>query len=493
VASEPAVVGATAPGQVTTLEPDAIGVTQDTVIGMASSAPAGTLAATLASLTAATAYGGGAVLLLTAVPMLIIANAYRRLNLWNANCGASFEWVGRSINPYLGFMTGWLMVTGYVLTTVAEVVVLAPSVLQVVNSGSTNSWQAIGIDTFLVLVMLIIAVVGIRLTVRVQIAMAAVEYAILMVISAWGLIAEATHHPGTVHISAGWAELSGVAGKGSLAGGLLIAVYIYSAWDGTIYVNEEVRHRRVNPGRAAMWAVGLLAVIYTFAQIGLQGVVSSSRLKANAATALVYAAQALGGGAAGKAMALAVALSVTAATGTGIVLTARIVFGMAGRDVLPKLLANVSPRWATPVPASVLTGVAIIAVIWVYLLATKIATVFADVVAVSGLLFTAFYILTALAMMVYYRRRIITGPRDAIFIGLLPVGAIGLLGWIMVRSMQLAPAAQRNAVYGVVAVGIVVMIVVRVVRRPSFFRIPRESDNPREPQPQAQASGDQTG
>ena len=40
------------PGQVTAipaqLEPNAIGVTQDTVIGMASSAPAGTIAATLA-------------------------------------------------------------------------------------------------------------------------------------------------------------------------------------------------------------------------------------------------------------------------------------------------------------------------------------------------------------------------------------------------------------------------------------------------------------
>jgi hypothetical protein len=84
------------------LEPDAIGVAQDTVIGMASSAPAASVGLTLAALAAATAYGSGPVLVLTAVPMLVIANAYRRCNLWNANCGASFEWVGRAINPYLG-------------------------------------------------------------------------------------------------------------------------------------------------------------------------------------------------------------------------------------------------------------------------------------------------------------------------------------------------------------------------------------------------------
>ena len=97
------------------LEPDAISVTQDVIIGMASSAPAASVGLTLAALAAATAYGSGAIILLTAVPMLIIANAYRRLNLWNANCGASFEWVGRAINPYLGFLTGWLMIAAYIM------------------------------------------------------------------------------------------------------------------------------------------------------------------------------------------------------------------------------------------------------------------------------------------------------------------------------------------------------------------------------------------
>ena len=51
--------------------------------------------------------------------MLIIANAYRRLNMWNANAGASFEWVGRAINQYLGFRAGWLMVAAYVLGAIS--------------------------------------------------------------------------------------------------------------------------------------------------------------------------------------------------------------------------------------------------------------------------------------------------------------------------------------------------------------------------------------
>jgi hypothetical protein len=66
----------TAPVPPAQLEPDAIGVTQDTIIGMASSAPAAVVALTLASLAATSNYGGGPILLISAVPMLIIANAY---------------------------------------------------------------------------------------------------------------------------------------------------------------------------------------------------------------------------------------------------------------------------------------------------------------------------------------------------------------------------------------------------------------------------------
>ncbi len=84
------------------LEPDSIGVLQDVVIGAANAAPAVAVALTLAPLAAAAANGSGPVILACGAPMLVIANSYRQLNLRKANCGASFEWVGRSISPYLG-------------------------------------------------------------------------------------------------------------------------------------------------------------------------------------------------------------------------------------------------------------------------------------------------------------------------------------------------------------------------------------------------------
>src|SRR5439155_26545093 len=142
------------------------------------------------------------------------------------------------------------------------------------------------------------------------------------------------------------------------------------------------RHRRVNPGRAAILAVALLTVIYTLSQVGFQGVLSPAKLNEADAngTALVAVAQVLGGGFWAKAMALSIALSVIATTGTGIVLGARIVYGMASYRALPEFLANVSRRFATPVAASIVVGVLLIALTWVYLLATSVQNAFNDVI-----------------------------------------------------------------------------------------------------------------
>src|SRR6202034_92762 len=167
----PAAAIAIAPAPPARLQPDAIGVAQDTVIGMASSAPAVCVALTLASIAAATAYGSVPSIVLTGIPMLVIANAYRRLNMWNANCGVSFEWVGRTINPYLGFMTGWMVIVATIVGTASTIDVLGPSVLAVFGSNATSKWWNCLIAVGLCAVMIVIAVVGIKLTARTQVTM----------------------------------------------------------------------------------------------------------------------------------------------------------------------------------------------------------------------------------------------------------------------------------------------------------------------------------
>ena len=201
--------------------------------------------------------------------------------------------------------------------------------------------------------------------------MAIVEYTILLGFAIAGFVLVLGHHHGTFPITRDWLSPSGIGGKGSLAAGFLIAVFMYTGWDATVYVNEEVKQRRRNPGRAAVIAVALLAIIYTVSEMGLAGMVSPAKLQNNSSSALVYIAQSLGGGGWAKVMALSLALSVIASTGTAIVIIARMVYGMASHRVLPPVLANVNRRFSTPAVASVVIGLILIAATWVYLLPAR--------------------------------------------------------------------------------------------------------------------------
>jgi amino acid transporter len=469
-------VRGTSPAIQARLQPNAIGAAQDTVIGMAYAAPTLTLGLTLALIAATTSYAVAPIILLTALPMVIIANAYRRLNLWNANCGASFEWVGRAINPYLGFFTGWLMIAGTFTGAISGVVVLGPSVLALFNTSPTAKWPNVLISTAVLLGMLVIAVVGIRLTARTQVAMAFIEYTILIGFAIWGLLVVLGHRHGTYPITRQWFTLHGIGGQGSLAAGFLVAVFMFTGWDATVYVNEEVKHRRLNPGRAAVMAVALVTLIFVLGSVGLAGVVSPARLQANSASALVYIAQALGGSGWAKVMAFALALSVIACGGVAIVILARMIYGMASHRVLPPLLGNVNLRFSTPATASIVVGVILIAVTWVYLLSGSIANVFTQLISVTGLLCAAYYILTALAAMTYYRRRIFSNAWDALLVGILPLGAVVFLGWVVVKSVMAAPPSQLWSLAGVGGAGVLLLFVARVILRSSFFSIARESD-----------------
>ena len=125
-------------------------------------------------------------------------------------------------------------------------------------------------------------------------------------------------------------------------------------------------------------------------------------------------------------------------------------------------------------------GFLIILTIWVYSLATSAQTILGYVVSLAGIMAGAFYILTALATVAYYRPRIFRKWLDAVILGVLPIAAALFLGYIIVKSIQEEPSGQRWSLVGIVAVGVVMMAYARWGLRSSFFQIPRESAS-REP------------
>ncbi len=85
----------------------ALGMVSSLVIGVASTAPAYSLAATLGFVVAIVGLQSPSVMLLAFVPMLFIAAAYYYLNRADPDCGTTFTWVTRAMGPKTGWLAGW--------------------------------------------------------------------------------------------------------------------------------------------------------------------------------------------------------------------------------------------------------------------------------------------------------------------------------------------------------------------------------------------------
>src|SRR6478609_8514986 len=106
------------------LRAGAIGLVGSVVVGIASTAPAYSLAASLGYVVLV-ANGDGivgikapSIMLLAFIPMYFIAVAYAELNKAEPDCGTTFTWAARAFGPKAGWMGGWGIV-------VADVIVMA--------------------------------------------------------------------------------------------------------------------------------------------------------------------------------------------------------------------------------------------------------------------------------------------------------------------------------------------------------------------------------
>src|SRR5271170_2611848 len=120
-----------------------IGLGDAIVLGLSSSGPAQTLAVSLASLVAAAGYGAPVPILLCLVPMLGIAIAYQRLNRWDQSSGATYTWVARVFNPYLGFLSGWMILLYYTLGTTTLTIPAGVYTLELLSPSRVDDHAAV--------------------------------------------------------------------------------------------------------------------------------------------------------------------------------------------------------------------------------------------------------------------------------------------------------------------------------------------------------------
>ncbi len=451
-----------------------VSLRQSVVIGLATSAPGQSTAVALAGMVAVAAYATAPAILLSMLPMLAIALCYQRLNLWEQNCGGPYVWVARAMSPYLGFLVGWSMLVGFVLGSVSDVLPLGPAVLSLFGLNGSGVVGNVLTATLFGAVMTTLASLGLAITARFQLLIAATEYSILAVFSViafWAVFVG--HWRGTVHPTLQWLHLSGVGGRGSVAGAMLIAIFLFTGWDVSIYIGEETTHKQRNPGRAVLISVALLGPIFAWLFVSFQGVAPASALRDHADDALPYLAQVLVGSAWSKFMVLAVVLSVLGTTQATIVATSRVTYAMGTDRLLPRAFGRIHSRWGTPLFATLFWGAVMIVIADLYVLSSSIAGAFNEVVNAEAIAFTVFYIFTTLATSWYYRRLLRRSVKDLLLVGVCPLAGAAVLGWVLYRSVPALSPTARWTVGAVGLLGVALMIVSAFVLRSPFFSIRR--------------------
>jgi amino acid transporter len=419
------------------LKSNAISYVSNVVIGVASTAPGYSLAATLGFIVAVPGVGlsAPAVLLVSFLPMLCIAFAYNYMNRADPDCGTSFAWTTRAMGPQLGWLSGWAIVAAdiIVMASLAQIAGIYSFKLVGWQAAVDTTWAVTLVGVVWIAVMTWICVIGIELNAKTQRWLLSAEILTLAAFAAVALVKVAvTDVPTEAGISLTWLNPFHVSGFHALIDGVLLGIFIYWGWDSGVAVNEESRDASVGPGRAAVVSTLLLVLIYVVVSFAAQAYGGEKLLADNADDVLSVLGSKVFPSPLDKLLIIAVLSSAAASTQTTILPTARTTLSMARWGALPKAFGSVSPRWQTPTVSTIAMGV--VSAIW-YLGVNQISqNVLSDSVTAIGFMIAFYYGMTGLACIVYYRRAILRSAKSFVFAGLLPLAGFVSLAYVFYRA-----------------------------------------------------------
>ncbi len=432
------------------LKSGALGLVSSLVIGVASTAPAYSLAATLGFVTFYVGLRSPAVMMLAFLPMLFIAAAYYYLNRADPDCGTTFTWVTRAIGPKTGWMAGWgILVTDLVvmpnLASIAGVYTFSLFGAHGIAANSSGFWVTF-VGVVWIIVMTAICYIGIELSARTQVGLLGAELVILIAFAVVALVK--VYGGGVAHSvrpSFEWLNPFRIPSIGALSAGMLLAVFIYWGWDTAVTVNEEAKDSRRTPGRAALLSTLVLLAIYLVVSVSAQAFHGPGFLTNNSSDVLGAMARGVLGSPWDKLLIIAVLTSASASTQTTILPAARSSLSMAVHKAFPKRFADIHPKYLSPGFSTIVFGA--ISVVW-YVSLTLISPndVLANSILALGFGIAFYYGLTGYACVFYYRRQIFQSLKNFIFIGLAPLlGAVILTVLFVVAIFYYSDPANSNS------------------------------------------------
>jgi amino acid transporter len=488
------------------LKGGALGLLSSVVVGVASTAPAYSLAATLGFVVIAI-HGLGApiITILAFVPMLFISWGYKELNYADPDCGTTFTWGTRAFGPTTGWFGGWGIVAADILVMASLAQIAGQYVFLLFGAGGIGSNPSSGwvllVGILWIVLMTLICYIGIEISANSQKVLLTIELTILLLFSVVALAKVGTGHapPGHLTPSAEWFNPFHNLSFTSFMVGFTLMLFIYWGWDTAVSVNEETKDAHRTPGRAAVISTLILLVTYalvvmasqSYAGVGTHGIglgnPNNSGDVINVLGTSVFGTSGIGWFMT-KLLLLMVLTSAAASTQTTILPTARTTLSMATYKAIPSAFAKVHKRFLTPTVSTVAMGAISIALYVAMNYLSTGSSVIGDSVTALGAMIAFYYGLTGFACVWYYRKSLTESSRNLWMRGIFPLlGAVILwfamfwflwYNWVTPSNSYTTwtiPGTHR-VVGGVIildvaaiVLGIVLFFVFWAVR-PAFFR-----------------------
>ncbi|HEX3679864.1 MAG TPA: APC family permease [Galbitalea sp.] len=507
------------------LKSGALGLVSSVVVGVASTAPAYSLAAALGFIVISgvgnniVGVHAPGVILLAFVPMYLIAVAYQELNKAEPDCGTTFTWASRTFGPVMGWLGGWGIVIADVIVMANLAQIAGQTTFGLIgNLGAlfgdqaaadywggiaTNYWWELLAGLIWIALMTWICYRGIEISARLQQILLSIEVVVLIVFAVFALVKVGTGNGVagiSIPVNIDWFNPFTLNFGAVLAPGLLAAIFIYWGWDTAVSINEETADPSKTPGRAAIISTVLLLITYgivstaavSYAGTGDKGIGLSNPNNSDNVF-LSLGPSLFGSSVIGHVLlallTISILTSASASTQTTILPTARTTLSMAVYKAIPEQFARIHPKFLTPTWSTIAMGIVSIAF---YAVVTFVNNdLLTPLVDSIGLMIAFYYGLTGFACVWFYRKSFYKSFRDTIMRFVFPLlGALMLAAAFIFGLITYAEADWEvdshghnlaanffgwvvgdDAIIGVggILIGLVLMFI-WWARRPDFFR-----------------------
>lgn len=293
-----------------------------------------------------------ATILLAMVAMMLTASSYGRMAALYPSAGSAYAYVGRGLNPHLGFLAGWAMFLDYLVVPVINTIYPALTLQRLMPQIPYPVWV-----TLVAAAITAMNLREVRFTTRANQALLA---AMSVVIGAFVVLAVAF-----VSRKAGWGGLispeailnPSTVRLQDLATATSLAALTYIGFDGVTTLAEETRNPRRTVHLATVLVclvTGLLSAVETYLA---HLVWPDPSTFPNLETAFLDICARAGGEWLFQAMAVVLIVSCFGSGLTGQASASRLLYGMGRDQVLPRrLFGYLSPRTGTPTRNVLLLG-----------------------------------------------------------------------------------------------------------------------------------------